>query len=58
MLDAILVMRRDIFPEIVLRTKKNKIRRDIMLTLQRMMNPPGREPEETVKILQAMKNMF
>ena len=41
MLDAILVMRRDIFPEIVPREK----RRDIMLTLQRMMNVPRRELE-------------
>ena len=59
MLDVILVMRNDIFPEIVLRTKRRRTtRRDIMLTLQRMMNLPGREPEETRNILQAMKNMF
>ena len=34
MLEAILVMRRDIFPEIVPRTKRRKTtRKDIMLTL-------------------------
>ena len=59
MSDAILVMRRDIFPEIVPRTKRRRTtRKEIMLTLQRMMSLPGREPEETMKILQAMKNMF
>ena len=53
------LMRRDIFPETVPRTKRRRTtRRDIMLTLQRMMNLPRREPEETMKILQAMKNMF
>ena len=57
--DAILVMRRDISPDIVPRTKgRRTIRKDIMLTLQRMMNLPRREPEETLNILQAMKNMF
>ena len=58
-LDAILVMRRDIFPEIVPRTKRRRTtRKYIMFTLQRMMNLPRRDPEEAVKILQAMKNMF
>ena len=56
--DAILVMRRDSFPRIVPRTKRRTTRSDIMLTLQRMMNLPGREPEETMKILQSMKNML
>ena len=59
MLDVILVMRRDIFPEIVPRTKRRtRTRRDTMLALQRMMNVPQREPKETVNILQAMKNML
>ena len=43
---AILVMRRDIIPEIVPRTKRRRTtRKDIMLTLQRMMNLLGREPK-------------
>ena len=59
MSDAILAMRWDIFLEIVPRIKgRRTTRKDIMLTLQRMMNLPGREPKETVKILLAMKNMF
>ena len=59
MSDSILAMRSDIFLEIVPRTKRRRTtRKDIMLTLQRMMNLPGSEPEETMKILQVMKNMF
>jgi len=59
MSNDILAMRRDIFLGIVPRIKRRtRTRKDIMLTLQRMMKLPGREPEETVKILQAMKNMF
>ena len=58
MSDAILMMRRDIIPEIVPRTKRRKTTKDIMLTQQRMMNLSGREPQQTVKILQARKNMF
>ena len=59
MSDAILVMRRDIFTDIVPRTKRRtRTRRDVMFTLQRMMNLPRREPEETMNILQAMKKMF
>ena len=58
-LDVILVMRRDIFLDIVPRTKRRiKTRKYIMLTLQRMMNLPRREPEEIVNILQVMKNML
>ena len=62
MSDDIHVMRKDTSPEIVLEIEEDPTRRaskeDIMLTLQRMMNLPGIEPEETVKSLQAMKNMF
>ena len=58
MSNAILVMRRDIIPEIVPRTIRRKTTKDIMLTQHRIMNLPAREPEETVKILQARKNMF
>ena len=59
MSDAIHKMRRDIFLEIVPRIKRRRTtRKDIMLTLQRMMNLPGREPEKKGKILQAMKSMF
>ena len=47
MSDAILVMRRDIFPETVPRTKRRTTtRKDIILTLQRMINIPGRELED------------
>ena len=63
MSDVIHVMRNDTSPKIVLEikmalTRRRTTKEDIMLTLQRMMNLPGREPVETVKILQAMKNMF
>ena len=62
MSDAIHVMRRDTSPEIVLEikvalTRRRTIKEDIMLTLQRMMNLPGRESKKKVKILQAMKSM-
>ena len=61
--DAIHVMRRDTSPKIVLEikvalTRRRTTKEDIMLTLQRMRNLPGREPEKKVKILQAMKSMF
>ena len=57
------VMKEDTLLEILLKTKVALTRRrttkeDIMLTLQRMRNLPGREPEKKVKILQAMKSMF
>ena len=60
---AIHVMKKDTFLEIVLRTKvaltrRRKVREDIMLMLQRMMNLHRREPDMKVKILQARMNMF
>ena len=62
-LDALLVMREDTMPDIVLGTKMSLTRRretkeDIMLMLQRMMNLPQRELNKKVMILQLMKNMF
>ena len=55
--------RKDTLPENVLETKVDltrirEAREDIMLTLQRMMNLPEREPKKKVKILLVMKNMF
>ena len=56
-------MRKDSSPDIALEikvalTRRRTTKEDIMLTLQRMMNLPGREPKKKVKILQAMKIMF
>ena len=56
MSDAIHVMRRDTSPKIVLEikvalTRRRTTKEDIMLTLQRMMNLPGREPKKKVNIL-------
>ena len=46
-------------PEIkVALTRRRETREDSMLTLQRMMNLPEREPKKKVKILLVMKNMF
>ena len=61
-LDAIHVMRKDTMLENVLETemaliRRRETRKDIMLTLQRMMNPPKRNPGKKVMILQVMKNM-
>ena len=63
MSDAIHVMRRDTSPEIFLEikvalTRIRTTKEDTMLTLQGMMNLPGRELEKKVKILQAMKSML
>ena len=63
MSNSIHVMRKDTSPEIVLEievapTRRRRTKEDIMLTLQRMMNIPGRESKKKVKILQAMKSML
>ena len=39
-------------------TRRRETRKDIMLTLQRMMNLPRRESSKKVMILQVIKNMF
>ena len=46
--------------KIVLKDKirKRATKKDIMLMLQKMMNPPKRESSKKVMILQVMKNMF
>ena len=56
-------MRKDTSPYNVLETKvalktKREAIKDIMLTLQRMMNLLRREINKKVKILQVMKNIF
>ena len=56
-------MRNDTFPNIVLEirgalTRRSTTKEDIMFTLQRMMNLPGRESKKKVKIIQEMKSMF
>ena len=56
-------MKGDTLLKTVLRTRFILVRRretkeDIMLMLQRMMNPLQREPDMKVKILQVRKNMF
>ena len=63
MSDAIHVMRKDTYPNTILKTKvaltrRRKTKEDIMLTLQRMKNLPRRKPKKKVNILQAMKNTF
>ena len=63
MSDDIHVIRRDTSPEIVLEikvalTRRRRTKEDIMLTLQRMMNLPGRDSKKKVNILQAMKSIF
>ena len=63
MSDAIHVMRKDTSPEIVPEievapTRRRTTKEDIMLTLQRMMNLPGRDSKKKVKIIQAMKSVF
>ena len=62
-LDAKHVMKKGTLPDIVLEiklalTRRRTTKEDIMLTLQRIMNLPGRESKTKVKILQAMKSMF
>ena len=57
------VMRKDTYPDTALKTngvltRKRETKKDIMLTLQKMMNLPRREPNKKVMILQVMKNMF
>ena len=54
--DVTHVMRKDTYPDIVLKTKvdltrRRETRRDIMLTLQKMMNLPRREPNKKVMTL-------
>ena len=39
-------------------TRRREVRKDIMLTLQRMMSLPKRNPKKKVKILLVKKNMF
>ena len=60
--DVLLAMRKDTMPKIVLEIRGTLTRRrtkeNTMLTLQRMMNLPGRESKNKVNILQAMKTMF
>ena len=61
--DASYVMKKDTMLNNVLRTQMSLTRRretrdDIMLMLQKMMNPPERESSKKVMILQVMKNMF
>ena len=56
-------MRKDTSPKIVLEikvalTRGRTTNKDIMLTLQRMMNLRGRESKKKVDILQVMKIMF
>ena len=56
MSDAIHVMRKDTSLEIVLEievapTRRRTTKKDIMLTLQRMMNLPRRESKKKVKTL-------
>ena len=56
-------MRKDTTLENVLETKvsltsRREAIKDIMLTLQRMMNLPERDSKKKVKILQVMKSMF
>ena len=56
-------MKEDTLQNTVLETRLTLIRRretreDIMLMLQKMMNPPERESSKKVMILQVMKNMF
>ena len=61
--DALYVMKNDTMLKNVLRTQMSltrirETREDIMLMLQKMMNPLERESNKKVMILQAMKNMF
>ena len=57
------VMKKNTMLKNVLRTqisltRRRETREDIMLVLQKMMNPPERESRKKVMILQVMKNMF
>ena len=61
--DASYVMKNDTMLKNVLRTqiyltRRRETREDIMLMLQKIMNPPERESSKKVMILQVMKNMF
>ena len=61
--DALHVMKEDTMLDIFLGTKialtrKRETRKDVMLTLERMMNLPRRESSKKVMILQVMKHMF
>ena len=52
-------MKEDTFLETkVALTRRRETRRDIMLTLQKMMNLLEKESKKKVKTLQEMKNMF
>ena len=56
------VMKKDTMLKNVLRTqmsltRRRETREDIMLMLQKMMDPPGKEISKKVMILQVMKNM-
>ena len=59
--NATLVMRRDttlkIAPEIEASSTRSQTRKDIMLTLLKMMNQQHRDSEKKELILQVMKNM-
>ena len=60
-LDVTHVMRRDITPKIVPKTKapptRGPTRKDILLTLLKMMNQQRKESKKKELILQVMKNM-